>query len=338
MSMPSSPTTGQQVPVKKEHHPLVVLRKFLEDRLSELKMALPPHISPERFMRAVLTSAEINPEILACDRRTLWIACMRACNDGLVPDGREAAIVPFKDKASYIPMYEGLIKQFRNSGQFKWIKADIVYEGDEYDHWTDETGEHFKHRQQDDVEGKKIRRVYAIATTKDGGSFIADLSMTDINKRKAMSRGTRDDRPWLKWEHEMQKKTALRVLSHLLPKSSDLDALIQRDENALLGVEAIDDRRQAAVGSSGISALDHFGGSAQDSPTQETGTTQAPQDQQPAATTEVDAETAQQLQAAYERGRADRAAGQQRRAVPPEFRGKPEADSWFDGWDSAGTG
>jgi hypothetical protein len=55
----------------------------------------------------------------------------------------------------------------------------------------------------------------------------------------------------------MMKKTALRVLSKLLPKSSDLDAFLQRDEDEALGVEtrdAIAEQREAASGN----LLDHF--------------------------------------------------------------------------------
>jgi recombination protein RecT len=104
-----------------------------------------------------------------------------------------------------------------------------------------------------------------LATTKDGGSFIADLSMAEIDKRRAMSRASRDDAPWKQWFEEMCRKTALRVLSKLLPKSSDIDIFLQRDEAESLGVDtvqAIDDQRGAAFGN----VLDHFAGSTADEP------------------------------------------------------------------------
>jgi recombination protein RecT len=249
----------------KAPHPLVRLRHDLELRESELKAALPVHISPDRFIRVVLTAAQINPDILACARQSLWNACLRAANDGLLPDGVEGAIVPYKDRATWIPMYQGLLKKFRNSGEFKWVTAGIVYEGDEYSHWIDETGEHFRHVPQDDNADKKIRRIYALATTKDGGSFITDMSLADVNKRKNMSRGTRDDAPWKVWPEEMMKKTAIRQLSKYLPKSSDIDALLRRDDEDLLGVESIEDRRQErkAQAAGAMDALRQFGGEAE---------------------------------------------------------------------------
>jgi recombination protein RecT len=260
----------------KQANPLVVLNTYLQERVDSLRTALPPHMKPERFISSVMTAVQLNPALMACERRSLWLSCMRCAQDGLLPDGQEAAIVPYKDKAQYLPMYQGLLKKFRNSGQFRWVGTGIVFEGDVYEHWITQEGEHFKHVPADDNSGKKIRRVYALATTKEGGSFIADLSMAEIDKRRAMSRASRDDAPWKQWPDEMMKKTALRVLSKLLPKSSDIDIFLQRDEAESLGVEtvhAIDDQRGAAFGN----VLDHFAGTTADQPSTEATPTVPPQ-------------------------------------------------------------
>jgi recombination protein RecT len=336
----------------KPTHPMVQLRHYLDQRMNEIKTALPAHISPERFIRVVLTAAQINPEIIACDKQSLWNACMRAANDGLLPDGVEAALVPFKSKATYIPMYQGLLKKFRNSGEFKWVTAGLVYEGDEYDHWIDETGEHFKHRPADDNAGKKVRRVYALATTKEGGSFIADMSLSEVNKRRSMSRTQREDAPWKVWPEEMMKKTALRQLSKLLPKSSDLDALIRRDEEALFGVEAVEERRQSiARPVDTASALDAFGASAarpsveepdgggqEEEPGEDTDAVAARQEQVSSSDEPLPAPTdlsAGELKA-FERGKSDRARGASRRAVPGDLRENNKlALAWVRGWEAA---
>ena len=298
-------------------HPIVQLRSFLDARANELKTALPVHISPERFIRVVMTAIQLNPDIAACDRSTLWNSCLRCANDGLIPDGAEAALVAYKQKVQYIPMYQGLVKKFRNSGEFKHINAGIVYEGEEFEHWLDETGEHFKHVPGDERDPSKIRRVYATATTKDGGFFIADMSLSEINKRKAMSRASREDAPWRQWEGEMQKKTALRQLSKLLPKSSDLDVLMQRDEAALLGVEAVDDRRDAIAASDPVSALQRFA--------------------QEEAAPEPPTEKAQPVIDLFDVGAEARKLGIPRDRPPGELRSADRAadlQQWHEGWDS----
>ena len=113
--------------------PIVILRERLESRKGELRAAL-TDITPEQFIRAVTTAAQINPEIQACTWQSVWDACMRACRDGLLPDGVDGAIVPYKSKAGWIPMYQGLLRRFRRSGQFRWVKADVVREGEEFTH------------------------------------------------------------------------------------------------------------------------------------------------------------------------------------------------------------
>jgi recombination protein RecT len=237
-------------------HPIIVLQNQLAERGAEFKTVLPAHISPERFLAVVKTAVIDNADLLAADRQSLFRACRRCAQDGLMPDGHEAALVLFKNRVQYIPMYQGLLKLFRNSGQFRHVNTGIVYEGEEYSHWLDETGEHYRHVPGDDRDPKAVRRVYATATTKDGGFFMVDMSLTEVNKHRAVSRASREDAPWKQWEAAMQRKTALRELSKLLPKSSDLDAIMNQDERELYG-EPIRWRGDTPTDSK--AALDVFG-------------------------------------------------------------------------------
>ena len=320
-------STVQQVAVKE--HPLVMIRRFLDSRAAELKMVLPAHISPERFNRVVTTAIQKEPNLAACDQRSLWNACLMCASDGLLPDGKEeAAFVAYKNKVQYLPMYQGLLKKFRNSGEFKTINAYIVYQDEPFEHWIDETGEHFKHVPGDERDIKKIKRVYASATTLNGGAFIADLSLGEINKRKAMSRATRDDAPWEKWPEEMMKKTAIRALAKFLPKSSDIDALLQRDEAALTGAEAVGDRHHAiAAASDPMSALQRFA-EEDDAPQQ----VDAAKGEEPAEKTgdPIDYKVI---------GIAAHKQGVPRDRPPGELRSAERAadlEQWRAGWDSSG--
>ena len=245
--------------------PIVVLRERLEARRDELKNALPSDISPERFIRAIITSTQINPDILACQWQSLWLACLRACRDGLLPDGREGAIVPFKGQAQWIAMYQGLLKRFRRSGTFRWVKADVVRQGEEFYHFVDEHGEHIRHTPGDDFESP-IVKVYAMATTKDGGIFVNVMSIAEANKIKAMSKATRDDAPWKVWPEEMLKKTALRRLSKVLPAEGDLidDDLDAFEAPAAAEPRALPRHRGDDQSSAAAAALDQFAASASD--------------------------------------------------------------------------
>src|SRR5215471_9745157 len=96
-------TTAQAITRAKSVHPLETLRVQLHQRSNELKHALPAHISVERFMRVIITAVQVNPELLVVNRPSLWIACMRAAQDGLLPDGREGAILAYKDNNQRSP-------------------------------------------------------------------------------------------------------------------------------------------------------------------------------------------------------------------------------------------
>jgi hypothetical protein len=145
---------------------------------------------------------------------------MRACRDQLLPDGREGAIVPFKSTATWIPMYQGLLKRFRQSGQCRWIGGEVVRKGETFEYFIDQTGPHFRHVPGEDTKAD-IVKVWAGAVTKDDAFYIAILSREEIDKIKAMSRASREDAPWRMWETEMMKKTALRRLAKLLPAGRD---------------------------------------------------------------------------------------------------------------------
>jgi recombination protein RecT len=126
--------------------PLAVktLRDDLGRMQEQFKFALPAHIPAERFVRVVLTAVQRNPKLLRCTRQSFFNACMSAANDGLLPDGREGAIVPYGDdgegggskseNAQWLPMIAGLRKKVRNSGALTEWNVQVVQQGDDFDY------------------------------------------------------------------------------------------------------------------------------------------------------------------------------------------------------------
>ena len=98
-------------------NPVSVFRHELGSMENQFQAALPAHIPVERFVRVLQTSVQQNPDLLKCSRRSLWNSAMKAAQDGLLPDGREGAIVPYKGQAQWMPMIAGIRKKVRNSGE-----------------------------------------------------------------------------------------------------------------------------------------------------------------------------------------------------------------------------
>ena len=207
--------------------PLDEVKQNLSRMQTDFKMVLPPNISPERFMRVAVTAVQNNPELLNGNRASLYNACIKAAQDGLLPDGREAVLTPFKGMIQYIPMIQGVLKKVRNSGELATVDAQVVYANDEYESWLDEKGQHFKHKKVLENRGDPIL-TYAYALTKDGALYFEEVTEEQMGKIEAMAKtGT----VWKgAFRDEMKRKSALHRLSKRLPMSTDLQNVITRDE------------------------------------------------------------------------------------------------------------
>ena len=190
-----------------------------------LVQALPAGIAADRFIRIVSTAVQLQPELLECDRRSLFLAMLRAANDGLMPDGREGAFVVFKGKngkiVQWMPMYQGLLKKVRNTGELVSISANVVYERDQFDYELGDQ-ERIVHKPAIGDRGRPIV-VYAIAHLKGGGIVREVMSREQVYQVRAVSRASGQESPWQKWEDEQWRKTALRRLYKRLPSSTEMD-------------------------------------------------------------------------------------------------------------------
>ena len=214
----------------KEITPAQAVKNDLARMKDQFKSALPNHINVDKFVRTVQTAVATTPELVKANRHSLFGACMAAAQDGLLPDGKEAAMVTFSDKAQYMPMVGGILKKIRNSGELSSITSQIVYEKDEFEFYVDEDGEHLKHKPNMFKERGEMIGVYALARTKDGSTYIEVMTNDQIEAVKKTSRGKKG--PWSgPFATEMVRKTAIKRLSKRLPMSTDLEFTMNADND-----------------------------------------------------------------------------------------------------------
>jgi recombination protein RecT len=193
----------------------------------QLAQALPSGIAPDRFIRITLTAIQLQPELLECERKSLLLSCLRAANDGLMPDGREGTFVVFRDRkrnsktATWLPMYAGLLKKVRNTGELLSISANVVHERDAFDYELGDN-ERIHHKPAVGERGKPIA-AYAIARLKGGGIEREVMPWADVMKVRDVSRAKGEGTPWETWETEMARKTVIRRLYKRLPSSTEMD-------------------------------------------------------------------------------------------------------------------
>lgn len=277
--------TGTEIETSNDNggNALTALRSQLDKRSAEFKMLLPSHITPEKFQRTVITAVQTNPKLLQCNRQSFIMACMKAAQDALLPDGREAALVPFNTRqkvdgewktlnlVQYMPMVYGLRKKILQSGEVRDIFASVVYRQEiegglfVYEEGTERTLRHKPLLDPAfDPSDDDICAAYSVATFGDGSQSFEVMRRSDINKvRECSQTGALFDRqgkkrepsgPWVDWFSEQAKKSVIRRHSKTLPMSGDIidveaidDILHARSTANVLGAVAPDEPEPLAI-------------------------------------------------------------------------------------------
>lgn len=335
--------------VVKSDNPLVRLNEQLELRSSQFQAALPAHIPVERFKRVVMTAVQQNPKLLNADRPTLFTSSMKAAQDGLLPDGREGALVIYNtkikvngkevwvDAVQWMPMIAGIRKKVRNSKEIATWDVKVVYEKDDFI-YEDGLDLILKHRPCLEGDPGEVRAAYSVAKLKSGEVSIEVMTKWQIDRVRSFSK-TGDKGPWKDHYAEMAKKTVARRHSKVLPMNTDMDDIIRRDDE-LYDMAGASDKVQ--VDQTRRPQLSDFSDIESSAPTD---TKTGPGAAAPPARIEVphDAETGEIEEEiadpspadAYNLGTIARTENRPRR-VPGEIdtQGDAYADAWLGGWDS----
>lgn len=193
---------------------------------SKITAALPSNVSPDRFTRCLLTAWQTNPDILTCDATSVYTAVLVAAQQGLVPDGREGAIVKYGQRAQFLPMVAGIIKRFAEAGVS--VYAGSVYESDEFRAWNDDAGQHVRHAPKHFGDRGEWLGCYAVASL-NGTTYVEIAGIDELNRIRAASRGAvRPDGtitgPWAQWPERMGQKSMLHRLGRRVPIPAVNDA------------------------------------------------------------------------------------------------------------------
>lgn len=227
--------------VERTVSPVAEARHQLQQLEGQFKAALPAHIPVERFARVVMTAIQNNPKLVTkCTRQSLWNACMKSAQDGLLPDSREAAIVEYGDQATYMPMIAGLRKKVRNSDEIATWDVYVVHANDKFDFRLGD--DPFIAHVPTLASPGPVIAAYSIAVLKSGEKTREVMSIDAIEKVRARSKA-KNNGPWVTDYEEMCRKTVARRHFKVLPASTDLDDLMRRDDD-LYDLNAAKDEAQ----------------------------------------------------------------------------------------------
>lgn len=201
---------------------LIVAQVRSPDFQSQVALALPENMPAHRFVRATVTALMQNEDLAKAEPRSVFNAAIKCAQDGLLPDGREAALVVYNVKqgdswvkrAQYLPMIAGFRKIAAEHG---WsLRTQVVYANDEFDHQLG-LEERLVHKPvRPGAERGEMIAAYAVATHRDGRRELEVMYRADIEKARAVSRA-KDRGPWVDWEERMWEKTVGKRLFAKLP-------------------------------------------------------------------------------------------------------------------------
>jgi recombination protein RecT len=213
------------------------LRSFLSGDIfkDQIRLALPKHMTPDRFARVALTALTKTPKLMDCTRESL-LSCLMTCSQlGLEPDGIHSFLIPYKDTCTLIIGYRGLINLARRSGEVVVFRAELVKDEDFFE-WNNGVVTH-------KIEWRKPRGstqcVYAYVKFRDGAEDWEVLTMDEALSIRDRSQGYKaaiqynKSHPWITDEGEMLKKTALRRLSKRLTLSPEFMDALDKDGDKL---------------------------------------------------------------------------------------------------------
>jgi recombination protein RecT len=254
--------TDRQVAIVQERNRVArEISDIIEARSGNFADVLPPQISVDEFKRTLLTAISGNPDLMYADRRTLINSAVKCASDGLLPDGRRAALVVYNtkikerdpntgldverriDAVQYLPMVFGIREQMRNSGEVESAIAEAVHRNDQFRYRLGDNA-YIEHEPPPLGEDRgDVIGAYAIIKLRSGEIIRDVMDKARIEKARQQSRA-KDSLMWTQFYGEGACKTVLKHASKQAPLSPKLMRLVHRDEEPMELTHGIDERRE----------------------------------------------------------------------------------------------
>ncbi|MEU1596155.1 recombinase RecT [Streptomyces sp. NPDC005708] len=215
--------------------------KWLNGHRTYFTDALPRHVDKAHFTAVALAQL---PKLKNCTNQSIMTALLACARFGLEPDGRQAAIVPYKNTATFQPMYEGYIELMYRHPRVDSVHFNWIREKDAWDYTPSEPSPRdFYHKPRVDLSEEErgpVILAYAFAWIDGRRSQVIILNRSQAEKirdkysksyAKAEREGSKDS-TWHTDFDAMWAKSGVRRLVKVVPTSTELTELLQADDDA----------------------------------------------------------------------------------------------------------
>jgi len=198
-----------------------------EDNIKQqFALALPKHLSADRFSRVAITALTRTPKLQDCTPESFMRCLLDLSALGIEPDGRRAHLIPYGKECTLILDYKGIAELVMRSGTVANIHADKVCENDTFDV---DRGRILAHRINYAAPRGNAYAYYVIVTFKDGTEKSEVMTRDEVDGIRKRSKAGQSG-PWVSDFDEMAKKTVFRRASKWLPLSPEVQDTIRADE------------------------------------------------------------------------------------------------------------
>lgn len=198
----------------------------LAEKLDEVGEACPPDLNKPLFVQNAIALMDEHPELKGYGANQVMNGLMKGAFLNLNFMSSECYLVPYKGRLQYQTSYKGsakLVKRFSIRPVLD-VYAEVVRQGDEYERWSDDEGQHYSYKAKKFNDGAIIG-AFAVCKFMDGGVLIDEMNITELENTRSHSMA-KNSMAWKEFTSEMYRKTVLRRLC----KKIELDLnVLQRE-------------------------------------------------------------------------------------------------------------
>jgi len=242
-------TDGGQLPLSENKQtPAVRLKQFQEETVSLVlkqvsafnetgELNLPEKYSPGNALKSAwlilleTKDSQNKPVLETCSKESICNALLDMVVQGLSSMKKQCAFIAYGGKLQMQREYHGNIALAKRYGRVKHVRANIIYEGDDFQYSVDpNTGlkKIIKHEPAfDNINNNKIRGAYATVILEDGTVDVEIMTMPQIRTAWEMGHGGGATKAHKNFPEEMSKKTVINRACKLYISTSDDGGLVE---------------------------------------------------------------------------------------------------------------
>jgi len=199
----------------------------------QFALALPKHLTVERFTRIAITALTRNPKLLECTTESFMKCLLDLSAMGLEPDGKKAHLIPYRDnrnnvtECTLVVDYKGKVELVRRDPSVVDVQCITIRQND-FAEWIN--GD-MVHKIDPKTARGDVVSTYTRIVWKSGHVGIGEPFSLDDAEHARRSSKSGNAGPWKDHYVEMWKKSNVHRDSKMWPLSPEVQDAMNREDS-----------------------------------------------------------------------------------------------------------